>query len=178
MAARSFSTYVPFCDMNQGTCPFVGLHPSPGMVAARPLLVFLRQLRFRNPRYFNAGEIHMAIIRDGVHVKHFFKPFNGNFRGSPYNGPRPPPIHLGNAPICEQFQTFISDTIVDWVSTSVLAVWGRVGEVRSPIFKILPLTMQPSKPRLFHDERLHLSQIRSRRHKCSSLTRGFLCPNI
>ena len=76
----------------------------------------------------------MGIIRDGVHVEQFFKPFKENFWGSSYNALRPPPIHLGNALICEQFQTFIADTIVDWVSTSVLAVWGRVGEVLSAHF--------------------------------------------
>ena len=74
----------------------------------------------------------MGIIRDGIHVEHFFKPFKENFRGTPYNALRPPPIHLGNALICEQIQTFFSDTIVDWVSISVW-VWGRVGEVRSPL---------------------------------------------
>lgn len=57
-----------------------------------------------------------------VHVEHFFKPFKENFRGSLYNAPRPPPIHLGNALICEQIKTFISDTIVDWVPISMLAV--------------------------------------------------------
>jgi len=140
VASRSSSTYVPFCDINQGTCPFVGPRSSPGVVAARPILVSLRQLRFRNPQYFKAGEPLacvdlMGIIRDGVHDEHFFKSSKENFRGSPYNAPRPPPIHLGNALICEQIQTFISDTIVDWVSISVLGtVWGRVGEVRSPHF--------------------------------------------
>ena len=75
----------------------------------------------------------MGIIRDGIHAEHFFKPFKENFRGTPYNALRSPPIHLGNALICEQIQTFFSDTIVDWVSISVW-VWGRVGEVRSPHF--------------------------------------------
>ena len=64
----------------------------------------------------------MGIIRDGVRVKHFFKAFKGNFRGSPCDAPPPPPIHLGNATICEQFQNFISYTIVDRVSAGVLAV--------------------------------------------------------
>ena len=85
-------------------------------------------------------------------VEHFFKPCKGSFRGSPYDAPHPPPIHLGNATICEQFQNFISHTIVDWVSAGVLAVWGRVGEVGSPHL-VFPLTIEPSKPRLCHDER-------------------------
>ena len=78
----------------------------------------------------------IGIIRDGVHVEPFFKNFKENFRGSPYNSPR--------APICEQIQTFISDTIVDWVSTSVLAVWAELEKYVPPIFNILPLTVQPS----------------------------------
>ena len=89
MASRSSSTYIPFCDINQGTCPFVGPRSSRGVVAGRPILVSLRQLRFRNPQYFKAGEIHnlsfvwiMGIIRDGVHNEHFFKYFQENFRGS------------------------------------------------------------------------------------------------
>ena len=53
---------------------------------------------------------------------------------------------------CKQFQNFISDTIVDWVSAGVLAVWGRVGEVISPHL-VLPFTVEPSKPHLCHDER-------------------------
>lgn len=112
----------------------------------------------------------IGIIRNGVHVEQFFKNFKENFRSSLYNSPR--------APICEQIQTFISDTIDDWVSTSVLAVWAELEKYVSPIFNILPLTVQPSKLRFCHEEHLHLSQFRSRRHKCSSLTRGFLCTNI
>ena len=53
---------------------------------------------------------------------------------------------------CEQFQNFISDTIVDGVSAGVLVVWGTVGEVSSPHL-VLPLTVEPSKPRPCHDER-------------------------
>ena len=43
------------------------------------------------------------------------------------------------AKVCEQFQDFITDTIVDWVNAGVLAVWGRVGEVTS-LHLVLPLT--------------------------------------
>lgn len=41
MASRSSSTYVPFCDINQGTGAFVGPLPSLGMVAAYPKLASL-----------------------------------------------------------------------------------------------------------------------------------------
>lgn len=57
MALCSSSTYVLFCDINQGAGPFVGPLRSPGMVKARPSLASLGQLRFRNPNFFKAGEI-------------------------------------------------------------------------------------------------------------------------
>ena len=94
----------------------------------------------------------MEIIKEGVRIDRFFKPFKGNFKGSSYDSLLPPPMRLDNAKVCEQFRDFITDTIVDWVNAGVLAVWGRVGEVTSPHL-VLPLTVEPSKPRLCHDER-------------------------
>ena len=38
------------------------------------------------------------------------------------------------------------------MAAGVLDVWGRVGEVTLPHL-VLPLTVEPSKPRLCHDER-------------------------
>ena len=61
-------------------------------------------------------------------------------------------MQIKNAKICERFRDFITDTIIDWVSAGVLAIWGRVGAV-SPPHLVLPLTVEPSKPRLCHDER-------------------------
>ena len=61
-------------------------------------------------------------------------------------------MRLVNAKVCEQFRSFITDTVIDWVDAGVIAVWGRVGEVTSPHL-VLPLTVEPSKPRLCHDER-------------------------
>ena len=94
----------------------------------------------------------MKIIKEGVRIDRFFKPFKGNFKGSSYDLLLPPPMRLDNAKVCEQFQDFITDTIVDRVNAGVLAVWGRVGEVPS-LHLVLPLTVEPSKPRLCHDER-------------------------
>ena len=94
----------------------------------------------------------MEIIQEGVKIDRFFKPFKGNFKGSSYDSLLPPPMRLDDAKVCQQFRDFITDTIVDWVNAGVLAVWGRVGEVTSPHL-VLPLTVEPSKPRLCHDER-------------------------
>ena len=94
----------------------------------------------------------MEIVKEGVRIDRLFKPFKGNFKGSSYDSLFPPPMRLDNAKVCEQFRNFITDTIVDWVDAGVLAVWGRVGEVTSPHL-VLPLSVEPSKPRLCHDER-------------------------
>ena len=94
----------------------------------------------------------MEIIKEGVRIDRLFKHFKGNFKGSSYDSQLPPPKRLDNAKVCEQFRDFITDTVVDWVHAGVLAVWGRVGEVTPPHL-VLPLTSEPSKPRLCHDER-------------------------
>ena len=94
----------------------------------------------------------MEIIKEGIRIDRLFKSFKGNFQGSSYDSLFPLPMRLDNAKVCEQFRTFITDTVVDWVDAEVLAVWGRVGEVTSPNL-VLPITAEPSKPRLCHDER-------------------------
>ena len=138
------------------------------MVAACPSLSMLEQLRFFQPQHFRAIAINnhvpvwehllsgrsstqvdfMEIIKEGVKIHRFFKPFKGNFKGSSYNSQLPPPMHIKNAKICERFRDFITDTIIDWVSAGVLAIWGRVGAI-SPPHLVLPLTVEPSKPRLY-----------------------------
>ena len=172
IAANSSKDHIPLCNITQGLSPFVGPLPSPSMVAANPSQASLNQLRFLSPEYFRAGEIHdhlsvwehllsvhgssqvdlMGIIKEGVKIERLFKPFKGNFKGSSYDSLFPPPMRLDNAKISEQFRDFITDTVVNWVDTGVLAVWGRVGEGTSPHL-VLPLTVEPSKPRLCHDER-------------------------
>ena len=94
----------------------------------------------------------LEILRDGVRVEHFFTPFRGDFKGQFYQTQTPPSIQIKNAAICAQFAGFIGDTIVQWVASGVLSVWGEVGVV-SPPHLVLPITIEPSKPRLCHEER-------------------------
>ena len=135
------------------------------MVACNPTLGLLRNLRFRNPDDFQAGSLHaqpaiwenllsnvshehvdlMDVIKEGVNVGQFLTHFKGD-------SDRPPPIVLENSKSCAQFLDFISTTILQWVSAGVLSAWGEIGQV-SPPYLVLPLTVEPSKPRLCHDER-------------------------
>ena len=99
------------------------------------------------------------IVREGVKIDCFSKPFKGNFKGRSYDAPRPPSIRLSNSKICEGFRDFISETLLDWEAARVLDVWGGVGEVTPPHL-VLSLTVEPSKPRLCHDERYLILWIR------------------
>ena len=166
-----FRGSVPLRSLAQGTQPFVGPLASPEMVSSRPELGVLTNLRFPDPGHFKAGMIHesfpvwqrlladyscavdlLEILRDGVRVENFFTPFRGDFKGQFYHAQTPPSIQIKNAAICAQFADFISNTIVQWVASGVLSVWGEVGVV-SPPHLVLPITIEPSKPRLCHDER-------------------------
>ena len=66
----------------------------------------------------------------------------------------PPPVVIYNSATCEKFSQFVSDTIIQWVTAGVIAVWGPVNHVAPPyMYLVLPLTVEPTKPRLCHDER-------------------------
>ena len=142
------------------------------MVSLRLDLGVLNHLGFRDPDHFRAGKIRgslpvweslladfscssvdlLEIAQDGVRVERFFTPFKGDFKGQFYHAQTSPATWSNNSAICKQFTYFISDTIVDWVASGVLAVWGEVGVV-SPPHLVLPIMVEPSKPRLCHDER-------------------------
>ena len=150
--------------------PFVGPLPPPELVTVNPEVANLEHLRFRNPAGFIAGNIHnhvyvlskfgptygpvdfVEIVREGVKVDSFFQSFKGRFKGRNYNSSIPPPMVFENSKSCLEFHPFISDTILKWVHTGVLTFVGRVGHC-SPPHLVLPLTVEPSKPRLCHDER-------------------------
>ena len=163
---------------------------------SRPGLGNLAHLRFFHPSQFRAGNIHsklsiwqdlletspcvkvdlLEVIRDGVRVDHFFKPFKGNFKGQAYNSNYPPPIIIKNSPTTAKFSQFVSDSIIQWVSAGFTAVWGPVNSVVPPRL-VLPLTVEPSKPRLCHDERhlnLWIRDLPFKLHHLSDLPRYVL----
>lgn len=128
-------------------------------------------LRFRDPSFFIPGSIHHSlpmwseILQDspnrsaflrylefGVDVKEFFTEFKGTFQGRVYSSPLPPRALFPNNRSCQAFSEFISNTILERVVNGSLSVWGKVGEV-SPPHLVMPITVEPSKPRMCHDER-------------------------
>lgn len=91
-------------------------------------------------------------VRDKVNVASFVVPLKGKFAGKFFNSPCPPKMELPNSPICAQFEEFISSTIIDRVKNGSLAFWGRVGQVEAPHL-VMPISVEPSKLRMCHDER-------------------------
>lgn len=94
----------------------------------------------------------MNWIKYGVDVHKFFKPYKGNFKGRYLDSALPPCMHFPNAKVCEQVGDFIARTLEERIRNESLTVLGNVGECDPP-YLILPLTVEPTKPRLCHNER-------------------------
>ncbi|XP_062591418.1 uncharacterized protein LOC134252891 [Saccostrea cucullata] len=128
-------------------------------------------LYLRNPDFFVAGELHNQFcqwekilfendtsnqvknwIKNGVDVTDFFTHFRGNFRGSSYNSLLPPKRFFHNSPVCKQFKEFICSELYERIVNGSLSVVGKIGECELP-HTIMPLTVEPTKPRLCHDDR-------------------------
>ncbi|XP_078673738.1 uncharacterized protein LOC144912401 isoform X1 [Branchiostoma floridae x Branchiostoma belcheri] len=146
--------------------------PSPEEVSAGRLKASADSLLFRDPDTFRAGEIHrhkeswQAIIgedqkslmvknwiENGVSLFDFIQPFTGRYKGESYHlSAFPPSRYFPNLPSCEPFAEFVSMSIRDRIETGAVTIWGRVGAVPPP-YLVMPLTVEPSKPRLCHDLR-------------------------
>lgn len=57
-----------------------------------------------------------------------------------------------NSKNCQGFEEFISATIIDRVRNGSLLVWRKVNDVQPP-YLVMPITVEPSEPRMCHDKR-------------------------
>ena len=131
----------------------------------------LENLSLRDPDSFRAGEFHAyqelwnkisaGYVKEvevnewtskGIDITAFCRPFKGVFKGVEYECPTPPRKTFKNHPSCKQFRNFISETLSQRLKTGAVVVWGKVGEVQPPHL-VLPITVEPSKPRLCIDAR-------------------------
>ena len=146
-------------------------------------------LAFRDPDSFCAGHLHKYVaawqriaavapypetskvvgwIKDGVCVHDFFQPFRGAFKGHDYDSALPPPVIFDNSVSCQPFAQFISDTILARLASGAISVWGKVGLVDPPHL-VMPLTVEPTKPRLCNDNRFLNLWIKDTPFKLDSL---------
>ena len=93
-----------------------------------------------------------ATSSPNVSVHDFFQHFKGDFRGKTYDSDLPSKSFFPNNRICDKFADFISETIIERVENGSLSIWGREGECEPPHL-VLPITVEPKKPRMCHDER-------------------------
>ncbi|CAG2246538.1 unnamed protein product [Mytilus edulis] len=124
-------------------------------------------LSFLDPNFFKAGNLMYCSeqwekigcpgeildwIKQGVDIRPMFKHFKGNFRGRCYDSSLPQPAYFQNSASCKGFEKFLCDTLLERIANGSLTVIGRVGECDPPLL-VLPITIEPSKPRMCHDER-------------------------
>ena len=159
-----------WCDWRGEPIRFVGPRPPPSLVANAKILASPKDALLRDPKFFVPGQLHQHVeewkristslasdtvlefISKGVNAWSFVQPFKGFFAGKHYNSPLPPPMILPNSNTCNGFEEFITDTILERVANGSLEFWGKVGEITPPHL-VMPITIEPTKPRMCHDER-------------------------
>ena len=129
-------------------------------------------LAFREPNRFTAGELHRHKdqweklfyysngvfeearywISNFVHVDKFFTHFKGSYKGANYDCDIPPARAFPNHTSWTSFTQFISDTLLKRLASGAIALWGKVRHCHPPNL-VMPLTVEPSKPRLCNDNR-------------------------
>lgn len=135
-------------------------------------LADVSHLSFRDTNFFRAGELHRCKdawenlfnyangsfhevqdwIDNFVNLDNFLTHFKGSYKGINYDCDRPPSRYFPNHVSCKPFASFISKTILSRLASGAIALWGKVGECQPPHL-VMPLTIEPSKPRLCNDNR-------------------------
>lgn len=162
--------------------------PSAETIAEGTQIPDLASLSFRDPNNFRAGEIHrqaaqwemivgddengalvMKWVRHGVDIHDFMTPFQGEFQGEYHDCEVVPQKVLPNSKITVQFDSFISQTIIDRVRSGAVRVWGKVGQVEAPRV-VSPITIEPTRPRMCIDMRFVNNWMKKTPFNLDSLT--------
>ena len=128
-------------------------------------------LPLRDPQHFVSGQLGncrsewiricddsspsievLSWISNGVDIADFFSHFKGNFKGQSYDCPLPPKRFFQNSAPCKNHLPFIAAELCERLKNGSLRLLGKLGECSLPHI-VMPLTVEPSKPRLCHDER-------------------------
>ncbi|KAK3729725.1 hypothetical protein QZH41_002048 [Actinostola sp. cb2023] len=164
--------YIRWCDW-RGLTLTRNATPTPSLESVSELhaKASAADVAFRDPDYFVAGEIHnhrpqweiiltdypkrdeiLGYLRTGVRVQDFLVPFKGDFQGQFYDTKTPPRASFPNSKSCTGFEDFISTTLSQRLRNGSMSLWGKVGSVEPPHL-VMPITIEPTKPRMCHDER-------------------------
>ncbi|XP_062568476.1 uncharacterized protein LOC134230659 [Saccostrea cucullata] len=167
-ALKDVRTHPTWVTLNKDKpTPAVRSNPSKDLKNSIP--TNLGSLPLRDPDNFVAGGLNackdewlklpkhlpenvVRWISEGVNVQDFFQTFKGNFKGKAYNSAEPPRAFFNNSTTCKNYLEFISREILNRLQSGSIRLWGKLGECELPKV-VMPLTIEPSKPRLCHDER-------------------------
>ena len=169
--ASSHKPKESWCNWEGKPYNWVGPLPSVDMVSSGSVYASPTHIPFRDNENFIAGNVQanchkwrtillnyskadeiFRYVSLGVDIQEFFTPFKGTFQGRSYDSPIPPRIVFPNACNCQDHEGFISNCIIERVRNGSLLVVGKVGFVDPPHL-VMPITIEPTKPRMCHDER-------------------------
>ena len=141
------------------------------LVLAGQVLPSAADLWFRDTDDFRAGNLHQYADRwsqvcshtpngrrvhgwavEGVRAADFFRPFKGKFMRKSYESDIPPRAEFSNHVLPPALESFVDVKIEEEVRAGAARVWGRVGLVDPPHL-VLPIGVEPSKPRKLLDAR-------------------------
>ena len=89
----------------------------------------------------------------------YFQHFRWFCKGENFDCDLPPCWIFKDHISCKQLSSIISRSILDQLATGAISLWDMIREVSPPLV-VIPLTVAPSKPHLFNDDRfIHLSTI-------------------
>ncbi|KAK3745186.1 hypothetical protein QZH41_008385, partial [Actinostola sp. cb2023] len=159
---------IKWCNSQGEPIDTVGPGPDPTVVSQAKVLASPRATFFRDPAHFIPGELHrqadrwkfipnadpeiISLVLNKVDAWNFIVHFKGRFGNQAYDAPYPPHKIFPNNQSCLEFEEFITNTILERLANGSLSFWGLVGDVEPPHL-VMPITVEPTKPRMCHDER-------------------------
>ena len=120
------------------------------------------------PEHNEDALLALSWVKNKVDITQFFQYFQGSYMGSFYDAHSPPAAYFPNSSGCKQFANFITSELENRIINGSMEVVGRVGEVDPPHL-VMPLCVEPSKPRLCHDQRFLNLFIRDNPFKLDTL---------
>lgn len=159
--------------VSEGTAANARLRQKVDQVQRGEFIGKVEELVFRDPDRFVAGSLHgygaaweeimaetprsqrveiLSLINEKVSIFPYFQHYKGKFQGQSYDSDRPPQRLFRNNTSCKDFGAFIRQTLLNRLKMGAVSLLGKVGCVEHPHI-VLPLTVEPSKPRLCHDAR-------------------------
>lgn len=137
-----------WCNWKGEPIESLGPGPSPRSVSNTQIFASPSMAILRDPRHFVPGELHrqklqweripevpreaLSFVTNRVNAWDFLVPFKGKFWGQAYDSPIPPAKCFNNSPSCLDFESFITNTILERVEKGSLRFWGLIDEVEQP----------------------------------------------